>query len=82
MIVDVQVPLLLDLGEGDRALSKATESGDPDLVYLALFSLYRARPLPSFLAALASRPLAKSLFLAYCSKAVRHVMPLNHKLSC
>lgn len=66
-----QVPLLLELGEGDRALSKASDAGDPDLVYLALFKLYRARPLPAFLSSLASRPLARHLFLAYCSKAVR-----------
>lgn len=33
----LQVPLLLSLGEMESALSKAIDSGDTDLVYLALF---------------------------------------------
>ena len=33
----VQVPLLLSLGELEGALTKAIDSGDTDLVYLALF---------------------------------------------
>lgn len=32
-----QVPLLLSLGEMESALTKAIDSGDTDLVYLALF---------------------------------------------
>ncbi|KAK9786074.1 hypothetical protein WJX73_008313 [Symbiochloris irregularis] len=64
-----QVPLLLNLGEEARALGKAVDSGDPDLVYLALFKMYSARPLSDFLAAISStKPLARSLFLAYCAK--------------
>lgn len=35
--VGVQVPLLLSLGEVEGALSKAIDSGDTDLVYLAIF---------------------------------------------
>jgi len=31
-----------------RALRKAVEAGDPDLVYLALFAAYRSRTLPEF----------------------------------
>ena len=66
-----QVPLLLNLGEEARALGKAVDSGDPDLVYLALFKMYSARPLADFLAAISSaKPLARSLFLAYCAKTV------------
>ena len=37
----LQVPLLLKLGEHERALTKAINAGDPDLVYLALFALQR-----------------------------------------
>lgn len=33
----MQVPLLLSLGEMEGALTKAIDSGDTDLVYLALF---------------------------------------------
>lgn len=33
----LQVPLLLSLGEMEGALTKAIDSGDTDLVYLALF---------------------------------------------
>lgn len=36
-----QVPLLLGIGEEDTALSKATESGDTDLVYLVLFHIWQ-----------------------------------------
>ncbi len=35
----VQVPLLLSLGEMEGALTKAIDSGDTDLVYLAIFRL-------------------------------------------
>ncbi len=66
-----QVPLLLGLGDEERALSKALESGDPDLVHLALFRMYRALPLERFLAALASRPAARALFTAYAARTVR-----------
>lgn len=65
-----QVPLLLALGEGDRALDAALASGDPDLAHLALFAVFRARPLPEFLAALAARPAARVLFEAYCARQV------------
>ena len=34
---DMQVPLLLSLGEMEGALTKAIASGDTDLVYLAIF---------------------------------------------
>lgn len=39
MILSLQVPLLLSIGEEDTALIKATESGDTDLVYLVLFHI-------------------------------------------
>ncbi|KAG2491741.1 hypothetical protein HYH03_009904 [Edaphochlamys debaryana] len=58
-------------GEGageamQRALRKAVESGDTDLVYLVLFGLYRALPLPEFWALVAARALARNLFIKYC----------------
>lgn len=36
-----QVPLLLSIGEEDTALTKATESGDTDLVYLVLLHIWQ-----------------------------------------
>ena len=47
-----QVPLLLALGEGERALDAAVAAGDPDLAHVALFAALRSRPLPAFLALL------------------------------
>ena len=66
----LQVPLLLRLGEDERALQKATESGDTDLVYLVLFSMYRTLPLQAFIAAINARSATRSLFLAYCARTV------------
>jgi hypothetical protein len=48
-----------------RALRKAVESRDPDLVYLVLFAAYRARPLPEFWRMVAGRPTARNLFVKY-----------------
>lgn len=36
-----QIPLLLSIDEQDKALSKAVESGDTDLVYLVLFHIWQ-----------------------------------------
>ncbi|KAK9907253.1 hypothetical protein WJX75_000093 [Coccomyxa subellipsoidea] len=63
-----QVPLLLGLGEEERALGAALDSGDADLVYLVLFRMQRTLPLQQFLAVLAARPAARSLFNAYCAQ--------------
>ena len=68
----MQVPLLLSLGESERGLVKALESGDSDLVYLALFHMYRAIPLGDFVTILAKRSAARRLFEAYCHRQVRH----------
>ena len=65
------MPLLLGLGREERALGAALESGDADLVYLALFRMQRTQPLQQFLAALAGRPQARALFSAYCAHTVR-----------
>ncbi|GAX81388.1 hypothetical protein CEUSTIGMA_g8819.t1 [Chlamydomonas eustigma] len=49
-----------------KALRKAIESGDTDLVYLVLFSIYKSRSLQDFWAIVSSRTLAKNLFLKFC----------------
>ncbi len=66
----MQVPLLLRLGEDSRALQRAMDSGDTDLVYLVLFSLYRRLALKDFVTAISSRPKVLNLFLAYCNQVV------------
>jgi hypothetical protein len=57
-------------GEGaedtlSRALRKAVDARDPDLVYLALFAAYRSRPLPEFWKMVGPRPTARNLFVKY-----------------
>lgn len=76
------VPLLLDLGVSfARALDKAILSNDPDLVYLCIFHALREEAehagLPTdrdrarleALRAISARPLARALFVAYCTQA-------------
>lgn len=60
-----QVPLLLSIGEEDSALVKATESGDPDLVYLVLFHIWQKKPSLDFFGTINARPLARDLFISY-----------------
>ena len=38
---EIQVPLLTSMGEEERALVKAIESGDTDLVYFSIFHIWR-----------------------------------------
>ncbi|GAB2276093.1 vacuolar protein sorting-associated protein 16 [Dionaea muscipula] len=60
-----QVPLLLSIGEEDVALTKATESGDTDLVYMVLFHIWHKRPYLEFLGAIHAKALARDLLIAY-----------------
>ena len=66
----MQVPLLLRLNEDGRAMQRAVDSGDTDLVYLVLFSLFRRLPLKDFITAISSRPKVLHLFLSYCTQVV------------
>mmetsp|Transcript_16747 Transcript_16747/g.54755 ORF Transcript_16747/g.54755 Transcript_16747/m.54755 type:complete len:834 (-) Transcript_16747:45-2546(-) len=63
-----QVPLLTSMGEEERAVIKAIESGDADLVYLAIFHIWRKKPFQEFVQLIASKPLARDLFCAYCRR--------------
>ncbi|KAL8172309.1 hypothetical protein V2J09_024113 [Rumex salicifolius] len=60
-----QVPMLLSIGEEDAALTKATESGDTDLVYMVLFHIWQKRPSLEFFGTIQARPLARDLFVTY-----------------
>ncbi|PIA41558.1 hypothetical protein AQUCO_02200179v1 [Aquilegia coerulea] len=66
-----QVPLLLSIGEEDTALMKATESGDTDLVYLALFHIWQKSAPLEFFGMIQARPLARDLFIKY-SRCYKH----------
>jgi hypothetical protein len=61
-----------------RALRKAVEAGDPDLVYLALFAAYRSRTLPEFWRLVAPRATAKHLFVKFTRLKV--IINFNHSL--
>ncbi|XP_057532014.1 protein VACUOLELESS1 [Amaranthus tricolor] len=60
-----QVPLLLSIGEEDSALTKATDSGDTDLVYFVLFHIWHKRPALDFFGTIQAKPLARDLFMVY-----------------
>lgn len=70
-----QVPLLLRLGEDDRALDRAVESGDTDLVYLTLFHMYKRSMNTGmfgndFIESLRNNKRAFDLFVKYCKSQV------------
>lgn len=56
-----QVPLLLNMEEGEIALDKAIESGDSDLVFFVLIHLKKKLPLASFFRVINTRPTATAL---------------------
>ncbi|XP_073138989.1 protein VACUOLELESS1 isoform X2 [Henckelia pumila] len=60
-----QIPLLLSIGEEDNALTKATDSGDTDLVYLVLFHMWQKKLPLEFFGTIQARPLARDLFVTY-----------------
>lgn len=60
-----QVPLLASLGEEERALVKATESGDTDLVYLVIFHIWQRKPSLEFFSMIQAKSLARDLFITY-----------------
>ncbi|GJV66911.1 protein vacuoleless1 [Tanacetum coccineum] len=60
-----RVPLLLGIGEEDTALTKSTESGDTDLIYLVLFHIWQKRPPLELFGMIQARPLARDLFIRY-----------------
>eukprot|EP00038_Savillea_parva_P008583 m.177865 g.177865 ORF g.177865 m.177865 type:complete len:861 (-) comp14437_c0_seq1:84-2666(-) len=62
-----QVPLLLTMGEDNLALDKAVHSGDTALTQFVLLDMYQKKAgKGDFLSNIASRPVARDLFLQYC----------------
>ncbi|VVC94451.1 unnamed protein product [Leptidea sinapis] len=70
----LQVPLLLELGEGVMALLKATNSGDTDLVYMVLLHLKEKMGKNEFELTIRSMPLAHSLYIKYCASHNRDAL--------
>lgn len=56
-----QVPLLMNVNEDLKALDKAIESGDTDLVYHVLLHLKKKLPLATFFRTINGRPVATAL---------------------
>lgn len=62
-----QVPLLLTMGEDNLALDKAVASGDTALTQFVLLDMFQKKAgKGDFLSNIASRPVARDLFLQYC----------------
>ncbi|KFB37904.1 AGAP000529-PA-like protein [Anopheles sinensis] len=62
----LQVPLLLKLGASEKALKAATESGDIDLIYMALLEMKNTTALAKFHMTIRNYSLAQSLYKKYC----------------
>jgi hypothetical protein len=59
----------MSMKEDELALTKAIQSGDTDLVYLALLHLRKHRKQKDFFALIKEKPLARDLYIAYCKQA-------------
>ncbi|KAK8776254.1 hypothetical protein V5799_030401 [Amblyomma americanum] len=62
-----QVPILVELGQEERALVKAIESGDTDLVYMVMLKLKEMKPMHLDMI-IRAYPVAWSLYLKVCKE--------------
>lgn len=62
----LKVPLLLKLGQNEKALYSATQSGDTDLVYTVLLQLRETTPMADFQMIIRKFPIAQNLYKKYC----------------
>ncbi|EDV28331.1 uncharacterized protein TRIADDRAFT_20725, partial [Trichoplax adhaerens] len=67
-----QVPLLMKMKKEDIALNKAIESGDSDLIYMAIFHLKGTLQLGEFFRTIHKMPVALKLFEKYCREINDH----------
>lgn len=61
-----KVPLLMKMGENDKALQSATMYGDTDLVYVVLLQLKETSDLGNISMIIRSFPVANNLYKKYC----------------
>ena len=73
-----QVPLLMSMKEDELALTKAIQSGDTDLVYLALLHLKKHRKQKDFFALIREKPLARDLYISYCKQTDLPSLKVKH----
>lgn len=62
----LQVPLLLKLGEHERALRAATQSGDTDLVYQVVDAVVKKTNFAEFLLLIRQYPMALNVYKLWC----------------
>lgn len=74
----LQVPLLLKLGEKKRALHAATQSGDPDLMYTVLEHLSKTTDLGDFLLLIRKYPMALNVHKRWSAHANKQVLEKLH----
>eukprot|EP00271_Cylindrocystis_brebissonii_P000758 TRINITY_DN10976_c0_g1_i1.p1 TRINITY_DN10976_c0_g1~~TRINITY_DN10976_c0_g1_i1.p1 ORF type:complete len:853 (+),score=157.26 TRINITY_DN10976_c0_g1_i1:467-3025(+) len=60
-----QVELLVSMNDHGRALEKALNCGDTDLVYFVMFHMWETRSEKEFFAMLQAEPVARDLFIAF-----------------
>lgn len=76
-----QVPLLINMGEEERALQKAVESGDTDLVYIVLFQILDKKTREEFNRIILAKPLARDLFVSFARENEPEVLKQFHLLT-
>lgn len=74
----LQVPLLLRLGEQERALQAATQSGDTDLVYQVVDAVCKTTDLAAFLMLVRQYPMALNVYKRWCAHADRKMLEKIH----
>ncbi|PVU93610.1 hypothetical protein BB559_003213 [Furculomyces boomerangus] len=63
-----KVPLLLSIGRHKLGLQESVESGNVELVYLVILSLYNELPLGDFFRVISGNQVASRLFAKYCKQ--------------
>lgn len=71
-----QIPLLIEMGEEERALLKAVESGDTDLVYCVIFQILGQKTREEFSRIILAKPLARDLFISFARQNDLEVLRL------
>eukprot|EP01122_Echinamoeba_exundans_P014185 TRINITY_DN6375_c0_g1_i2.p1 TRINITY_DN6375_c0_g1~~TRINITY_DN6375_c0_g1_i2.p1 ORF type:complete len:830 (+),score=168.25 TRINITY_DN6375_c0_g1_i2:36-2525(+) len=63
-----QVPMLIRMRQAERALEKAIQSGDTDLVHLVILHLRRDKSREQFFDIISKHEVALSLYIRYCKE--------------
>lgn len=63
-----QVPLLISMKQDERALDKANDSGDSDLIHLVILHIRRTHPFKDFISIISKHDVSLSSYLKYCKE--------------